>query len=675
MIEMITDTQTDSQRVWNNQRQLMQAVARLGRRLEAHGENRPQGAPATVDTTPLREGSRSTDDPSNGTDWPPTLRALCKAFELSPFERDVLMLCAAVELDGSFGARIAAAHGNPRRPYPTFGLALSVLEDPHWSALTPEAPLRRWRLVEMDARASLTASPIIIDEWALHYLAGTPHIDPRVAEVIEPCTESPPLPPSHQALTEQVVRMWQASARPSQRPVVQLCGVDPATKRAIAVAACLQAGVRLHVLRAVDVPSSPTEREFFCRLWEREAALLGSALLMDCDGPTTADDMRHACAWMNRLQAIVLVSTRDALRGLTRPTARIDTVCIRWEERRSLWIEALGSWAKTANGQIDAVAAQFDLAPHEIRAAGEHVLRSNGAHDPSEPPDPAALGRDLWDQCRVLARKGLDELSQRIEPKAHREDLILPEAQMQILGDIATHLRQRTTVYERWGFADKLSRGLGVSALFWGASGTGKTTAAEVLAGQLRLDIYRIDLSSVVSKYIGETEKNLRRVFDAAEAGGTILLFDEADALFGKRSEVKDSHDRHANIEVSYLLQRMESYRGLAILTTNLKDNLDSAFLRRIRYVVRFPFPDANHRAEIWRRALPGRTPTRDLDIPKLARLNIAGGSIHNIALNAAFHAADENQPVGMRHLLRATRAEYAKLDKPLTETEIKGWV
>ena len=184
-----------------------------------------------------------------------------------------------------------------------------------------------------------------------------------------------------------------------------------------------------------------------------------------------------------------------------------------------------------------------------------------------------------------------------------------------------------------------------------------------------------IDLSSVVSKYIGETEKNLRRVFDVAEAGGAILLFDEADALFGKRSEVKDSHDRHANIEVSYLLQRMEAYRGLAILTTNLKDNLDNAFLRRIRYVVRFPFPDATQRAEIWRRVLPKRTPTHDLDISKLARLNITGGNIHNIALNAAFHAADEGQPLGMKHLLRATRAEYTKLDKPLTETEIKGWV
>ena len=195
----------------------------------------------------------------------------------------------------------------------------------------------------------------------------------------------------------------------------------------------------------------------------------------------------------------------------------------------------------------------------------------------------------------------------------------------------------------------------------------------EVLANELRLDLYRIDLSQVVSKYIGETEKNLRRVFDAAEEGGAILLFDEADALFGKRSEVKDSHDRYANIEVSYLLQRMEAYRGLAILTTNMKHALDTAFLRRLRFVVHFPFPDAAQRAEIWRRVFPPHTPTEGLDVRRLAQLNVAGGNIRNIALNAAFLAADAGESVGHPHLLLAARGEYAKLEKPLTEAEMGG--
>jgi SpoVK/Ycf46/Vps4 family AAA+-type ATPase len=235
-------------------------------------------------------------------------------------------------------------------------------------------------------------------------------------------------------------------------------------------------------------------------------------------------------------------------------------------------------------------------------------------------------------------------------------------------------VRQRARVYETWGFAQKSNRGLGISALFAGASGTGKTLAAEVLANELNLDLYRIDLSQVVSKYIGETEKNLRRVFDAAESGGAVLLFDEADALFGKRSEVKDSHDRYANIEVSYLLQRMEAYRGLAILTTNMKSALDSAFLRRIRFIVNFPFPDAGQRAEIWRRIFPPATPTDGLDAARLARLNVAGGNIRNIALNAAFLAADAREPVRMQHLLRAAKIEYAKLEKTLSTGEVGDW-
>jgi SpoVK/Ycf46/Vps4 family AAA+-type ATPase len=211
--------------------------------------------------------------------------------------------------------------------------------------------------------------------------------------------------------------------------------------------------------------------------------------------------------------------------------------------------------------------------------------------------------------------------------------------------------------------------------LFAGESGTGKTMAAEVLANDLHLDLYRIDLASVVSKYIGETEKNLGRVFDAAEDSGAILLFDEADALFGKRSEVKDSHDRYANIEVSYLLQRMEVYRGLAILTTNMKSALDGAFQRRLRFVVQFPFPDQQEREAIWRGIFPPVTPIDGVDYAKLAKLNVSGGNIRNIALNAAFLAADDGSAIAMKHLLQAAHGEAAKRDRPLSDAETRGWV
>jgi SpoVK/Ycf46/Vps4 family AAA+-type ATPase len=229
-------------------------------------------------------------------------------------------------------------------------------------------------------------------------------------------------------------------------------------------------------------------------------------------------------------------------------------------------------------------------------------------------------------------------------------------------------------VYETWGFAARSERGLGISALFHGDSGTGKTLAAEIIANELALDLYRVDLSRVVSKYIGETEKNLRRVFDAAEESGAILLFDEADALFGKRSDVKDSHDRYANLEVSYLLSRMETYRGLAILTTNFRQALDQAFLRRLRFIVPFSFPDTEQRAAIWRRAFPAQTPTRGLEPARLARLAVTGGSIRNIALAAAFLAADAGEPVSPAHVLQAAATEYGKLNKSLTESETRGW-
>jgi vesicle-fusing ATPase len=212
-----------------------------------------------------------------------------------------------------------------------------------------------------------------------------------------------------------------------------------------------------------------------------------------------------------------------------------------------------------------------------------------------------------------------------------------------------------------------------MTALFAGPSGTGKTMAAEVLANELQLDLYRIDLSQVVSKYIGETEKNLNRIFGAAEANGAILLFDEADALFGKRSEVKDSHDRYANVEISYLLQRMEAYRGPAILTTNFRSSLDLAFLRRLRFVVEFPFPDAKQRAAIWERIFPQQTPLSEVDSDRLARLALAGGAIRTIAINAAYSAAEEGTAVAQRHILAAARREYAKLDKPITAAEFGG--
>jgi SpoVK/Ycf46/Vps4 family AAA+-type ATPase len=314
---------------------------------------------------------------------------------------------------------------------------------------------------------------------------------------------------------------------------------------------------------------------------------------------------------------------------------------------------------------LDHLSQQFRLSARTILATGALAGSEKGTVQPDE----------LWNACRSLSRPRLEDLAQRIVPLAEWEDLVLPELEKQTLRQLAAQVRNRMQVYETWGFAAKGRRGLGLSGLFTGESGTGKTLAAEVLACDLGLDLYRIDLSAVVSKYIGETEKNLKRVFDAAEEGGALLLFDEADALFGKRGEVKDSHDRYANIEVGYLLQRMEAYQGIAILTTNLKSSLDRSFQRRLRFTVNFPFPDAAQREAIWGRVFPAKTPTCGLSVKRLAQLNVAGGNIRNIALNAAFFAAESKRPVEMGHLLQAARLEAQKIERPLSEAEIRGWV
>jgi SpoVK/Ycf46/Vps4 family AAA+-type ATPase len=334
-------------------------------------------------------------------------------------------------------------------------------------------------------------------------------------------------------------------------------------------------------------------------------------------------------------------------------------------EQRSAWGTLLGEDCAEISAQL---ASQFNLNLTTIqqatRAVGEEGEKNGNAGD--------IYANTLWDACLALTRPRLDNLAQRIDVKATWNDIVLPAEDICLLHQIADQVRQRSTVYQDWGFDRRMNRGMGISTLFAGESGTGKTMAAEVIAKDLRLDLYRIDLSAVVNKYIGETEKNLRRLFDAAEDGGAILFFDEADALFGKRSEVKDSHDRYANIEINYLLQRLEAYRGLAILATNLKSSLDAAFMRRLRFIVNFPFPSKEERKTIWQKVFPPETPTSALDCDRLAKLNLTGGNIHNIALNAAFLAAQARTPVTMPLILAAAKTEFRKLERPINEADFR---
>jgi SpoVK/Ycf46/Vps4 family AAA+-type ATPase len=482
-------------------------------------------------------------------------------------------------------------------------------------------------------------------------------------------------------IANQLASAWSQVTHGGRLPVVQLCCEADVVPQSIAADACARLGLNLHVMSVHSLPLDPRELIALMRLWEREAALSGSALMLECEDLDASDNARARAIsrMIESTHAALIVASRERFSARQRHIITLDVHRPSTKEQRTLWENALGPAGAHLDGRVDALVSQFSLTVSAIQSASNEALGRVNEDDSSSNGSTNGttdeLAKALWDACRKQKRPKLSNMAQRIEPAAGWEDLVLPEDQRQILREIGIHVRQRMKVYDTWGFAAKSPRGLGISALFVGPSGTGKTMAAEVLANDLKLDLYRIDLSQVVSKYIGETEKNLRQVFDAAEGGGAVLLFDEADALFGKRSEVKDSHDRYANIEISYLLQRMETYGGLAILTTNMKGALDQSFLRRIRFIVQFPFPDAMQRAQIWERILPRETPSEGIEITKLARLNVAGGNIRNIAMHAAFLAADAGEPVHMNHLLRAAQVEYAKLEKPLTQSEIGGWL
>jgi ATPase family associated with various cellular activities (AAA)/Winged helix domain, variant len=643
-----------------NQRSLGASLARVRRQLETLVRSRGGTADGGL-------GDEPADEPEVPLAAPGALQMLCASYRLSDFERDVLLLCAGVELDARFGTICAALAGDAQRRHASFGIALAALADPHWSALAPVAPLRRWRLVELGGSESLTTSPLRIDERILHLLTGMSYLDDRLHGMVEAQEAGGALASSHQRVAERHAAVWARRTAEERWPVVQLCGAEHGAKASIAAAAAAKLGLRLLRLRAADIPHAAGERAALARLCDRELMLGRCAMLLDCEGIAAGETAERAIvSFVNEVFGPVVIASRDPYRFDHGLHPRLDVERPAAAERRALWRSALGPLADQVGAGFGELITQFPLDEANIRAAAATI--ANGENDGSSVAD------RLWDACRAQARTRLDNLAQRIEVAARWEDLVLPEPQRATLREIAVHVRHSPKVYETWGFASKGTRGLGINALFAGASGTGKTMAAEALSNELKLDLFHIDLSQVVSKFIGETEKNLGRIFDAAERSHAILLFDEADALFGKRSEVKDSHDRYANIEVSYLLQRMEAYRGLAILTTNMKSAFDPAFLRRLRFVVQFPFPDAAQRAEIWRRVFPRQTPTQDLNVDLLARLNIPGGNIRSIALNAAFLAAEEDAPVRMAHLKRAAQSEYAKLEKPLTTAEIGGW-
>ena len=658
---------------WNeaNQRYLMASLRVVKEELELNkksfpGENKP------IDYSNLTEAKYKLEEILQELPAPSSLQTLTNVFGLSSFEKKILLMVAGVELDSNFADLVSSLQNG--LTLPTFSLALSTLEDAHWSAISPNGPLRYWRFIELTQSQLISKSPVKIDEHILHYLTGIYQPDERLDGFFTPLIKSNnQLALSQLELAGRIMQNVSSHSKTGALPVIELTGSNRRDKESIVTYLSSQFGMNPYLISINAIPSSIKDIIEICRIWNREAALKSNLLYIDYSEIDVNDKnkVQSVNNFINNIQSLTIVSSGQN-------TTRIDRQKKNYEVAKPTSVEQFDLWKEKFPGEqvnedeLKKLVAQFDLSAGTIHEAAEGAM--NGSMNNSKNGSSHTTIKKIWNSCCLLARPDVGELAQYIEPVATMEDLVLPETQKDLLRELIMQVKQRIKVYNEWGFAARSQRGLGITALFTGESGTGKTMASEVLANELQLDLYRIDLSQVINKYIGETEKNLKKIFDSAEEGGAILLFDEADALFGKRSEVKDSHDRYANIEVSYLLQRMEAYRGLAILTTNMKNTMDKAWMRRIRFIIQFPFPDVTQRAEIWRKIFPTATPTENLEIEKLAKLNIAGGNIRNIALNASFIAANEGTPVRMTQLSRAIRSEYNKLEKPLANIESGIW-
>ncbi len=590
---------------------------------------------------------------------------LSDKLQLSDFEQEVLLLAAAPEFDSEFG-NLLNKNGLPSQP--TFSLAFSIFSGEHWDAISPNAPLRYWQLINVNKTNTLVNSLLSINEQILHYIAGVKGMNEKLSKILEPVQPHKKLVLSQIKLAEFILNTHVSQNEINKQPAIFFLGSEQTDKRKIAGYIGAQTGLIFHAISEYSIPNDISEISELALLWNREALLNNYALFLDAANLDIHDKikMQSLICFIKKVQSLLIVSSEQWMPETGKNQFVFDIQKPFVSEQLKLWKQHLNK--KVNNQKLSAFVSQFSMNSDMIDKACielDYIINNKKGRSVN-------ISSNLWKICCRLTRPQLEGMAQRIEPDAKWNDLVLPDMQKEVLKEIAIHVRQRSKVYSTWGFEKKDARGLGITALFAGESGTGKTMAAEVLANELQLDLYRIDLSKVINKYIGETEKNLKKIFDAAENGGAILLFDEADALFGKRSDVKDSHDRYSNIEVSYLLQRMEAYRGLAILTTNMKSALDKAFLRRIRFMIQFSFPDLAQRTEIWTKIFPVDTPKKNLNIEQLAKLNLSGGNIRNVALNAAFLAADVDESVQMTHISQAAKSEYLKLEKPFNSVALK---
>jgi len=592
----------------------------------------------------------------------PRVAAAARQLGLDALDAAVLAVCAAPELHPRFGRLYAYLQDDVTRRLPSPRLAAELLQgdgvgrEDVLACFSPQARLPRLgavRLLASDPGLPLADRPLKLADRLAAHLLGVGAITDALPDVR---LRRPAVDAADAGRAESVARVRQMLDPACRVPLV-VCGPDAAA----VVATAAELPLVLLDARELEQPHALGDAVL--------AAALESALLC-IDGlgdlaPAERVRLLHALDDRHEQTVLLANSPAETLALSGRTVLQVDVPMPVLAERARAWEHWTGSDAVTD------VAAKFRLSFEQIRDAAEVsriTARARGRTTPTL--------EDLDLGARHASSSRLGELATRLSPGYRSEDLVLPDRQRELLSAISAYLRHRDRVLSDWGYERTVSRAQGLKVLFAGESGTGKTLAAQVIAAELGLDVFRVDLATIVSKYIGETEKNLERIFAAADGSNAVLFFDEADALFGKRSEVSDSHDRYANIEVAYLLQRMEVYPGAVILATNFKQNIDEAFIRRLDFVVDFPFPEAAHRTRIWRLLLPAEAPVADdLDLDFLAtQFRLSGGAIRNCSLAAAFQAADEDSPIAMRHLVRAVAQEYDKQGRLTLEADFAGF-
>ena len=622
---------------------------------------------------------------------------MARLFGLSEFEQDIVLVALLPELDLRYERLYAYIQDDVTRKRPTVDLAVRLLAGGKAGsmalvrAFAPDAPLRRHRLIQLfedgQRQPPLLARFVKLDDRVVAELrdSGAPALDAELMPFA--AFEHPQRALGSLLLADDLAARLRQAFWPDDGLVLALQGGYGSGRKAIAESLCSEYGlpmlaVDLERLIASDGPDTGHAQFELARRIAREATLRGAAIAWQ--GADRLLHEEHAGAWRAAVLPVI-----DEYRGpqfvlLSQPWEtngtlphsrylRIELPALSYSEREQLWQRRLNG-ERPDDAALQALASTFRLSGGQIRDAAAMARALAGWRN----DEGAQISQhDLFAACRAQSSGKLASLARKISASYTWGDLVLPPDQVAQLREITAQVRHRRTVLERWGFDRHLAMGKGVNVLFAGPSGTGKTMASEIIAAELGLELYKIDLSSMVSKYIGETEKNLDRVFSAAREANAILFFDEADAIFGKRSEVKDAHDRYANIEVGYLLQKMEEYDGVVILATNLLNNLDDAFVRRLHMTIDFPFPEEAYRRQIWARVFPAEAPlAADIDLALLARqFRLAGGNIRNVALLAAFLAAEDGSTIGMGQVMRAIRREYQKIGKLVTETEFGRWV